>query len=178
MLNCKPAVTPVDTEAKLSATDGSPASDAPLYRSIVDAHWTAIKRILRYIRGTLDFGLSLQASTSLDLIAYYDADWAGCPDTRHSTSGYCVYIGPSLISWSSKRQLDVSRSSAKAEYRAIANVVVECSWLCHLLHELLSPVDKAMIVYCDNVSVVYLSANPVHHRRAKHIEISIVFGSR
>ena len=111
----------------------------------------------------------------MDLTAYSDADWAGCPDTRRSTSGYCVYLGPSLISWSSKRQPVVSRSSAEAEYRAVANVVAECSWLRQLLHELLSPVDKATIVYCDNVSAVYLSANPVHHRRAKHIEIDIHF---
>ena len=203
MLNCKPASTPVDTKAKLSATDGSPAPDASFYRSIVgalqyltltrpklqyavqqvclhmhaprDAHWTAVKRILRYIRGTLDLGLSLQASSSLDMTAYSDADWAGCPDTRRSTSGYCVYLGPSLISWSSKRLPVVSRSSAEAEYRAVANVVAECSWLRQLLHELLSPVDKATIVSCDNVSAVYLSANPVHHRRTKHIEIDIHF---
>nr|XP_040246192.1 uncharacterized mitochondrial protein AtMg00810-like [Aegilops tauschii subsp. strangulata] len=99
----------------------------------------------------MDLGLSLQASSSMDLTAYSDADWAGCPDTRRSTSGYCVYLGPSLISWSSKRQPVVSRSSAEAEYRAVANVVAECSWLRQLLHELLSPVDKATIVYCDNV---------------------------
>jgi hypothetical protein len=67
-----------------------------------DAHWTSVKRIFRYIRGTLDLGLSLHVSTDTEIIAYSDADWAGCPDTRRSTSGYCVYLGPSLISWSSK----------------------------------------------------------------------------
>lgn len=203
MLNCTPVSTPVDTKAKLSATDGSPAPDASLYRSIVgalqyltltrpelqyavqqvclhmhaprDAHWTAVKRILRYLRGTLDLGLSLHASADTDIVAYSDADWAGCPDTRRSTSGYCVYLGPSLISWSSKRQPTVSRSSAEAEYRAVANAVAECSWLRQLLQELSCPVDKATVVYCDNVSAVYLSANPVHHRRTKHIELDIHF---
>ncbi|SPT15711.1 unnamed protein product [Triticum aestivum] len=140
-----------------------------------DAHWTAVKRVLRYIRGTMDLGLTLHASTALDITAYSDADWTGCPDTRRSTSGYCVYLGPSLISWSSKRQPTVSRSSTEAEYRAVANVVAECSWLRQLLHELSCPVDKATIVYCDNVSAVYLSANPVHHRRTKHIELDIHF---
>ena len=131
MLNCKPAPTPVDTKAKVSALEGSPASDAAFYRSIVgalqyltltrpdlqyavqqvclhmhaprDSHGTLVKRILRYIRGTPSMGLTLTASASTDLVAYSDADWAGCPDTRRSTSGYCVYLGPSLISWSSKR---------------------------------------------------------------------------
>ena len=99
-----------------------------------DAHWSVVKRILSYICGTTDFGLSLHASPSTGIVAYSDADWAGCPDTRRSTSGYCVYLGSSLVSWSSKRQPTVSRSSAEAEYRAVA----ECTWLRQLLSELLS----------------------------------------
>ena len=136
-----------------------------------DAHWSAVKRILRYICGTMDFGLSLHTSPSTDIVAYSNADWAGCPDTRRSTSGYRVYLGSSLVSWSSKRQPTVSRSSAEAEYRAVA----ECTWLRQLLSELSCPVDKATVVFCDNVSAVYLSANPVHHRRTKHIELDIHF---
>ncbi|XP_051229214.1 uncharacterized mitochondrial protein AtMg00810-like [Lolium perenne] len=175
MLNCNPVPTPVDTKAKLSASDGSLASDAPFYRSIIgalqyltltrpelqyavqqvclhmhaprDAHWVAAKRILRYVCGTMGYSLSLHASpsTSTDLVAYSDADWAGCPDTRRSTSGYCVYLGSSLVSWSSKRQPTVSLSSAEAEYRAVANAVVECTWLRQLLSELSCPVDKATV---------------------------------
>ncbi|KAK1694010.1 hypothetical protein QYE76_010707 [Lolium multiflorum] len=205
MLNCNPAPTPVDTKAKLSASDGSLASDAPFYRSIIgalqyltlarpelqyavqqvclhmhaprDAHWATVKRILRYICGTMGYGLSLHASpsTSTDLVAYSDADWAGCPYTGRSTSGYYVYLGSSLVSWSSKRQPTVSRSSAEAEYRAVANAVAECTWLRQLLSELSCPVDKATVVFCDNMSAVYLSANPVHHRRTKHIELDIHF---
>jgi hypothetical protein len=87
----------------------------------------ALKRILRYLQGTPDFGL-LQRSTTVGLVVYTDADWAGCPDTRRSTSGNVVFLGD-LISWSSKRQNTVSRSSAEAEYRAIANGVAEASWL-------------------------------------------------
>ncbi|XP_051212153.1 uncharacterized mitochondrial protein AtMg00810-like [Lolium perenne] len=158
MLNCNPAPTLVDTKAKLSASDGSLASDAPFYRSIVgalqyltltrpelqyavqqvclhmhaprDAHWAAVKRIVRYVCGTMGYGLSLHASpsTSTDLVVYSDADWAGCPDTRRSNSGYCVYLGSSLVSWSSKRQPTVSRSSAEAEYRAVANAMAECTF--------------------------------------------------
>nr|XP_020147087.1 uncharacterized mitochondrial protein AtMg00810-like [Aegilops tauschii subsp. strangulata] len=189
MLNCKPTATPVGTKAKLSASDGSPASDAAFYRSIVgalqyltltrpeiqyaiqqvclhmhaprDVHWAAVKQILRYVCGTMELGITLSASADTALTAYTDADWAGCPDTRRSTSGYCVLLGPSLISWSSKRQPTASRSSAEAEYRAVANVVAECSWLRQLLQELSCPVDRATVVYCDNVSAVYLYANPI-----------------
>ena len=140
-----------------------------------DSHWTLVKRVLRYIRGTMSLGLTLTASTSLEMVAYSDADWAGCPDTRRSTSGYCVYLGPSLVSWSSKRQPTVSRSSAEAEYRAVANAVAERTWLRQLLQELHHDVSQATVVYCDNVSAVYLSVNPVHHRRTKHIELDIHF---
>ncbi|KAJ0454688.1 putative RNA-directed DNA polymerase [Helianthus annuus] len=88
-------------------------------------HWHALKRILRYVKGTSSFGITLGPSRVTSLVAYTDADWAGCPDTRRSTSGYCVYLGDNLISWSSKRQATVSRSSAEAEYRGVANVVAE-----------------------------------------------------
>ena len=98
-----------------------------------------------------------------------------CPDSRRLTSGYCVCLRDNLVSWSSERQTTVSRSSAEAEYRAVAHVVAECCWLPQLLQELHLPLAKATIVYCDNVSVVYMTANPVHHRRTKHIEIDIHF---
>jgi histone deacetylase 1/2 len=201
MLICHYTVTPVDTKAKLSATDGSLAPDTSLYRSIVgalqylklsgldlqyavqqvclymhaprDAHWTTVKRTLQYVCGTMDIGLSITASSSTDIVAY--SDWAGCPDTRRSTSGYCVYLGSSLISWSSKRQHTVSRSSAEAEYRVVANAVAECTWLRQLLSELACAIDKATVVFRDNVFAVYLSANLVHHRRTKHVELDIHF---
>ena len=136
---------------------------------------TLVKRILRYVRGTLDFGLQLHSSTVSSLTAYSDADWAGCPDTRCSTSGYAVFLGDNLVSWSSKRQPTVSRSSAEAEYRAVANAVAEVTWLRQFLLELHCPVHQASIVYCDNVSAAYLLTNPVQHQRTKHIEIDLHF---
>jgi hypothetical protein len=203
MLDCRAVSTPIDTRAKLSADAGDPIADASEYRSLVGGlqyltmtrpdlsyavqqaclhmhdprahHLAMVKRILRYISGTADHGLQIHRSTSLDLIGYSDADWAGCPDTRRSTSGYAVFLGDSLVSWSSKRQPTVSRSSAEAEYRAVANVVAECCWLQQLLSELHVPVLKATVVYCDNISAVYMTANPVHHRRTKHIELDIHF---
>jgi hypothetical protein len=86
-----------------------------------------------------------------------------------------VFLGANLISWSSKRQETVSRSSAEAEYRAIANAVAEVSWLCQLLQELHTPFRRATVVFCDNVSAVYMSSNPVQHQRTKHIEIDLHF---
>lgn len=133
-----------------------------------------MKRIIRYLQGTVTYGLHLSPS-SLSLSAYSDADWGGCPDTRRSTSGYCVFLGSNLVSWSSKRQNTISRSSAEAEYRAIANVVAETSWFHQLLTELHCSPTQTTLIYCDNVSAVYLSSNPVHHQRTKHVEIDIHF---
>nr|GEV15976.1 ribonuclease H-like domain-containing protein [Tanacetum cinerariifolium] len=90
-----------------------------------EPHLCALKRILRYVQGTLNYGLHLISSSTIDLVAYSDADWAGCPTTRRLTSGYCVFLGNNLLSWSSKRQQTLSRSSAQAEYRGVANDVAE-----------------------------------------------------
>ena len=104
-----------------------------------EPHLAAMKRIMRYIHGTLDLGFHLLRTSPVDRTMYSDVDWASCPNTRRSTSGYGVFLGGNLISWSSKRQATVSRSSAKAEYRAVVNGVMEACWLCQLLHELHSP---------------------------------------
>nr|GEY87305.1 ribonuclease H-like domain-containing protein [Tanacetum cinerariifolium] len=97
------------------------------------------------------------------------------PTTRRFTSGYCVFLGNNLLSRSAKRQPTLSRSYAKAEYHDVANVVAETCWLMNLLRELHTHLSSATLVYCDNVSVVYLSSNPVLHQRTKHIEIDIHF---
>ncbi|GKB97949.1 ribonuclease H-like domain-containing protein [Tanacetum coccineum] len=202
MSNCNATRTPVDTESKLGS-DGDPVSDSTLYRSLAgglqyltftrpdisyavqqiclhmhdprEPHLAALKRVLRYIRGTLDHGLQLHVSSTSQLNAYTDADWAGCPVTRRSTSGYCVFLGDNLLSWSAKRQVTLSRSSAEAEYRGVANVVAETAWIRNLLRELHTPLFTATLVYCDNVSAVYMSTNPVQLQRTKHIEIDIHF---
>jgi hypothetical protein len=90
-------------------------------------------------------------------------------------SRYCIYLGDNLISWSSKQQATVSRSSAEAEYRAVAHAVAECCWVRQLLGELHHPLSTATVVFCDNVSTVYMASNLVQHRRTKHIEIDIHF---
>nr|GEW82046.1 ribonuclease H-like domain-containing protein [Tanacetum cinerariifolium] len=158
MTNCNPSRTPVDTNSKLGPEDISYAfQQICLYmHNPREPYLATLKRILRYIRGTLDFRFHLYSSTTISLIGYTDADWAGCPSTRRSTSGYCVFLGDNLLSWSSKRQQTISRSSAEAEYLGVANVVAETAWLRNLLRELHSPLSAATLVYCDNVSATYL----------------------
>jgi hypothetical protein len=92
-----------------------------------EPHLTAMKRILRYLQGTPDYSLLLRRSSSSDLVVYTDADWAGCSDTRRSTSGYAVFLGDNLVFWSAKRHTVVSRFSAEAKYRAVANGVAEAT---------------------------------------------------
>ncbi|CAA7028522.1 unnamed protein product [Microthlaspi erraticum] len=140
-----------------------------------EPHFNALKRILRYVKGTISHGLHIYRSSPLTLTAYSDDDWAGCPNSRRSTSGYCVFLGDNLLSWSSKRQATVSRSSAEAEYRGVANAVAETTFLRNLLLEMKITIPRATIVYCDNVSAIYLSTNPVQHQRTKHVEIDIHF---
>jgi hypothetical protein len=126
-----------------------------------EPHLTALKRILRYLCGSLDYGLLLRPSPTSELVVYTDADWAGCPDTRRSTSGYTMFLGANLIFWAAKRHPVVSRSSVEAEYCTVANGVAEASWLRRLLHELHSPLQRVTLVYCDNISSL-----PLHQSRA------------
>jgi hypothetical protein len=109
-----------------------------------EPHLTALKRILCYLRGSLDYDLLLQPSQTSELVVYTDASWVGCPDTRWSTFGYAVFLGANLI----------SRSSADAEYHVVANGVAEASWLRRLHQELYSPLQRVTLVYCDNVSAI------------------------
>nr|GEX96912.1 ribonuclease H-like domain-containing protein [Tanacetum cinerariifolium] len=171
MVSCNPSQTPVDTESKL----GDDVQQVCLYtHDPREPHFSALKRILRYVCGFLDYGLQLFSSSNTSLVTYSDSDWAGFP-TRRSTSRYYVFLGNNLLSWSSKLQPTLSRSNAEAEYRGVANDVAETCWLRNLLRELHTPLSSAMLVNCDNVSVVYLSFNPVTHQRTKHIEIDIHF---
>nr|GEX71984.1 ribonuclease H-like domain-containing protein [Tanacetum cinerariifolium] len=141
----------------------------------LEPYFLAFKRIFKYVRGTLDYGIQLFSSSTTSLVAYSNANWAGCPTTWRFIFGYGVFLGNDLLSWSSKRQPTLSRSSAEAEYHGVANVVAETCWLWNLLRELHKPLSSVTLVYYDKVCAVYLSSNPVEHQRTKHIEIDIHF---
>lgn len=140
-----------------------------------DTHWEAVKRILRYIKGSVDQGLRIHKSNSLNLHALSDADWAGCPDDRRSTNGFAVFLGSNLVSWSSRKQPTVSRSSTEAEYKAIANGTAELIWIQSLLKELGVYLAKSPTLWCGNLGATYLTANPMFHARTKHIEVDFHF---
>ncbi|CAH9141036.1 unnamed protein product [Cuscuta epithymum] len=176
----KPVRTPLATRTKLSLTDGDLLADPSEYRSMVGAlkyltmtrpditfavhlvsqfmhaprtpHLLAVKRIFRYLQGSISHGLLLRPSTSTPTIqAYSDADWAGCPDSSRSTSGFAIFLGPNLVSWKAKKQPTVSRSSTEAEYRAIAYTVQDTLHIRSILFELCFPVHAPVTLMCDNI---------------------------
>jgi hypothetical protein len=140
-----------------------------------DDHWNAVIRILKYIKSAPGKGLLCENKGNTQVVGYSDADWAGSPADRRSTSGYCVLIGGNLISWRSKKQNIVARSSAEAEYRAMAATTCELTWLRQLLQQLKLGDVKTMKLICDNQAALHIASNPVFHERTKHIEIDCHF---
>lgn len=139
------------------------------------AHWQALKRLLRYLNGTLAYGLNIYRNSPMTLHAYSDSDWAGDKDDFISTGAYIVYLGRNPISWSSKKQRSVARSSTEAEFRSLANTTAELSWLCNVLHELGITLPTTPTIYCDNIGATHLAANPVFHSRMKHLGLDFYF---
>ncbi|PKU70211.1 Retrovirus-related Pol polyprotein from transposon TNT 1-94 [Dendrobium catenatum] len=137
-------------------------------------HFYLLKRLLRYIQGTLHYGLPI-TKTNLILKSFSDADWAGDPLTRKSTSGYCSFLGDSLISWTVRKQRTVSRSSTESEYRALAELTTDIVWLRRLLNEFGVSQSYPTNLYCDNMTAIAFANNPVFHSRTKHIEIDQKF---
>ncbi|KAK9073343.1 hypothetical protein SSX86_007667 [Deinandra increscens subsp. villosa] len=202
LLDSKPVYTPLAASQVLTS-QGVPYSDPTEYRSLVGAlqyltitrpdlsfavnqvsqflhqptvdHFQCVKRILRYVKGTLSFGLHFTKPKDINILGYSDADWARCIETRRSTYGYSIFLGGNLVSWSAKKQPTVARSSCESEYRAMANTAAEIIWVTHLLQELHAlPPDRPTLL-CDNKSALFLSQNPVSHKRAKHIDLDYHF---
>ncbi|KAG8501579.1 hypothetical protein CXB51_003840 [Gossypium anomalum] len=203
MANARSVHTPMITSSQLSKDEGEPLADPTEYRSIAGAlqyivltrpniayavnrvcqfmhapttlHMVALKHILRYLSGTLSHGLVFCKSDRLSLVGYADANWGLDFDDRRSTTGYFVYYGDNPISWCSKKQQVVSRSTAEAEYQSLAAAASDVTWLVSLLTELnLSSVDLPT-VWCDNSSAVAVAANPVLHSKFKHVELDLFF---
>ena len=140
-------------------------------------HWVGVKRILRYIRGTLDFGLKFCAKDSDDftLLGYSDSDWAGCVDSRKSTSGQIFLLGGCAISWRSKKQSIVALSSTEAEYVALCEAAQETTWLRNLLHDIGLQQEQPTTVFEDNQGALALAHNPRDHPRTKHMDVKYHF---
>jgi hypothetical protein len=186
----------------MSKFDGEPLSNPTEYRHIVGAlqyvtltrpdiaysvnqlcqhmhvptsvHLTVAKRVLRYLKGSINLGLQY-GKGSLTITSYCDSDWAGNPDDRRSTTGFGIFFGPNLISWSAKKQHVVSRSSTEAEYRSLSLITAEMFWIQMLLKELHISLSSPLTIWCDNSGGIALASNPIFHARTKHIEVDVHF---
>ncbi|XP_016185165.1 uncharacterized protein LOC107626777 [Arachis ipaensis] len=202
MTGCKPCKTPLPSSLKISQFGGDRFDEPALYHSVVgslqyltitrpelayvvsklsqfmqdplESHWKLVKRIPRYASGTIKYDLHLRKNDSLNITAYCDSDWGGDPDDKKSTGGMCVFLGRNLVSWSSKKQSLVARSSTETEYRAMADLIAELIWIKNLLSEL-RVTASIPTIYCDNLSVVLLASNPILHSKSKHFEIDLHF---
>ena len=202
MLGCRPVASPIDQKIKLTELAGEKV-DRERYQRLVGRliylthtrpdisfavsvvsrymhdprkdHMDAVYHILRYLKGAPGKGLIFRKHGHFNIEGYCDSDWASCADDRKSTSGYCMFVGGNLVSWKSKKQSVVARSTAEAEYRAIAIGVAEMLWLRNLLVELKVNQENQMMLWCDNKSAISIANNPVQHDRTKHIEIDRFF---
>ena len=138
-------------------------------------HWVAAKHILRYLQGTVDYGLDYRQGDGVRLAGYTISDWAGCASDKKSTSGCCFGLGSTVVSWFSQKQQSVALSLAKAEYMATSLASCEAIWLRKMLFDLFGQPLRPSVIYCDNQSCIKLTKNPVFHDRSKHIGIKYHF---
>jgi hypothetical protein len=138
-------------------------------------HWTAVKRILRYLRGTPDLKLTLGGTSKLVLNGYADADWGGDLDQRKSTTGYIIRLGDSVISWRSRRQPTVAKSTTEAEYMSLSDCISEMLYLLPILDAMGYESAEAIRVMEDNQGCIAVANNAINNSRAKHIDISYHF---
>ena len=203
MQNCNPVSTPLETGKRFSKLgENEETVDVKLYQAAIGSlnyaaiatrpdlsvavgmlsqhmvspgseHWSGVKRVLRYVKGTLNYGLTFRSSDDFQLHGYSDADWAGCTDTRKSTSGQVFRLGDSTISWRSRKQSIVALSSTESEYVALCESAQEVVWLRNLLKDIGFKQEKptSTVVYEDNQGAIALSQNPKDHSRTKHIDI-------
>ena len=198
----KHASTLMISSTKLSTNPAGVEVDPTLYRSIIssllyltasradislnvgvcarfqvapkESHMTTVKRIIRFVYGTSDYGIWYLRDSNDCLVGYLDADWAGCVDDRKSTSGRCFYLENNLVSWMSKKENSVSLSTAEAEYIVAGSCYAQLLWMKKLLHDYGISQDT-MCVFYDNTSTINISKNLVQHSMSKHIKIRYHF---
>ena len=199
MMDCKSMSTPMTTNLKLLGATTSETVDATLYRQMIGSlmylmnarpdicfamntlsqymvesrhvHLIAAKHVLRYLKGTLDYGLRYVADCEFRLVVYTGSDWAGSVTNRKSTSGCCFSLGETVIAWRSKKQMSVAFNTAEADYIATCSACSEVVWLRKLFSGLFDLELDVTCIYCDNQSCIKLSENPVLHDKSKHIDI-------
>ncbi|KAM1634488.1 hypothetical protein ACFXTN_011416 [Malus domestica] len=195
--DCKPVATPLAVNDKLSKMDGSEQADEGLYRQIVGSllyltatrpdimfaasllarfmhgptrkHMGTAKRVLRYIQGTLDYGIAYEKGNEAMLIGYCDSDWSGSEDDMRSTSGYAFNLGSGVFSWASVKQSSVALSTAEAEYVSAAEATAQAIWLRFVLSDFGEEQVEPTTILCDNTSAIAITKNPVHHHKTRHI---------
>jgi transposase InsO family protein len=202
MADAKPISTPIPTSAALDADEDGESVDQKEYRSMIGSllyltatrpdihfavclcarfqasprtsHRQAVKRIMRYLRFTPEFGLWYSASSTLSLCGYLDADFAGCHLDRKSTSGTCQFLGSSLVSWSSRKQSNVAQSTTEAEYVAAASCCSQLLWMIATLRDFGLSFSHVPLL-CDSTSAISVAKNPVLHSKMKHIDVRYHF---
>ena len=203
LLGAKPSDTPIKENHKLALAIGTHLDDAGRYRCLVGGliyltitrpdlfyaihilsqfiqaprkeHLEAACKVLRYIKGSLDYRILLHANVNLQLTAFCDSDWGVCPLTRRSLIGYLVTLGGSPISWKTKKQATISRLLAEAEYRSMASATSELVWIKALLAALGVFHTQAMHLFCDSQTALNIAKNPVFYEHTKHIEMDCHF---
>nr|XP_016501654.1 PREDICTED: uncharacterized mitochondrial protein AtMg00810-like [Nicotiana tabacum] len=202
-IHCTSLTSPLDPNVKLRAKEGAVLSDPTYYRKLIgklkfltntrldiafgvqnlsqfmqdprEPHLQAAFHLLRYLKGDPTLGIFLSNDLDCTIKGYCDSDWAACPDSRRSVSGYLVLLGTSPISWKSKKQETIFLFSAEAEYKSLRKVIGELTWLCRLFEELTIPFHTPVTVYCDSQSALHIARNPVFHERTKHIKVDCHF---
>jgi hypothetical protein len=138
-------------------------------------HMAIVKIILRYVQGTLSTSLKFCCTSSPALSVFSDVDWVGCPDDQKSTSGFVIFLGSNLVSWSSWKQQTISRSSIEVEYKALANATTKVIWIQSILRELGIQRSPTPVLWCDNLGATYLTANLMFQVRMKHVDVDYHF---
>lgn len=203
LMGAKPVSFPLEQNHKLLRDEGEPMTDPFRYRRLVGRliylattrpelsyaihvlsqfmnnpkapHWDAALRVVRYLKNSPGQGILLKASTELTVSAWCDSYWGGCPLSRRSLTGWFIQLGDSPISWKTQKQDVVSRSSAEAEYRAMADTVSELLWLRELLPSLGIKINGPITLHSDSLSAINLAKNPVGHKRTKHVGMDCHF---